>query len=130
MVSIRLLCILPDNSESLKVKALLRTFPLFQVRDLSCSGDVNLKEAPAAEADLLILNDDLLKKDFAGFIEELKNRSEFIIVSSDPALGIKAFEKGAAGFLVHPVTPEKMALALWRAYERLCFRPRSERKRD
>ncbi len=86
--------------------------------------------ALSAETDLLLLNDDLGGMDVFSFMERRATPSEFIIVSSDPALGIKAFEHGAAGFLVHPVTPEKMAIALWRAYEQLCFHPRREGKRD
>ncbi|HHH84910.1 MAG TPA: response regulator transcription factor [Firmicutes bacterium] len=83
-----------------------------------------------AKADLFLLNDNIGGKDVFSLIEELKAPAEYIIVSRDPALGVKAFESGAAGFLVHPVSPEKMALALWRAYERLWFRPRGKVKRD
>ena len=130
MVPVRLLCLLPDNTESLQVKGILKTFPLFTVRDLFVPCKENLEMALSAETDLLLLNDDLGGMDVFSFMERRTTPSEFIIVSGDPALGIKAFEHGAAGFLVHPVTPEKMALALWRAYEQLCFHPRRERKRD
>lgn len=125
MVPVQVICLLPDDRESCRVRGILKTFPLFCARDIPLTED-SIERILKVRADLFLLNDRINGQESFALIEEAEWPGEVIIVSRDPALGVKAFEKGAAGFLIHPVTPEKMALALWRAYERLWFRGRTE----
>jgi len=121
MKIIRVICVNPSTEERQKVCGILKTFPLFRlIESFSSMRDARaLMEKTAPE--LLICHEDNGVTDISGYTRDLKRNPEYLILSHDPAVGIRALERGAV-FLQYPVTPEKMALALWRAYENLLFK--------
>lgn len=108
----------PAQLETLS-RLVLRLRPGWQIVATARDGDEVLAAIDQHLPDLLLLDIHLRQQEGGAWLERLPHDIPLVFCTGDPEFAIQAFDRGAADYILKPVTPRRLKTALERFESRL-----------
>lgn len=109
--------------------------PILESEGIEVDTEVTGRRSPHAGRepfdvfDLVVIDSDRIDSSGAGSMDALREsgsfRPEVVVLTSDPAIAVQAFDAGALDCVTKPVKPRRFRSSIWRTKERLRDRDRA-----